>query len=123
MASLLKTIDSAVGIGLGTAAGVVSIYSTSVPNLADVRATDPHEPNVESQRKAAAIKSVVLIGVVFAITRDRNVLIIAGSVMVGVDYMVKHANGVDPATQRLDSSQAGDSIAPDMGVPLPDYTE
>lgn len=121
--TVLKSVDSAVGIGLATAGGVVAIYSHSLPNLTDIRATHPHEPNVEGQRKAAAIKSAILVGAVFAITRDKNVLIIGGAVFVAVDYAVKHANGVDPATQRLDASSGGGSIAPDLAAPLPTYTE
>lgn len=111
MRSILKSVDSAIGIGLGTSAGVIGIYSSSLPNHTDIRVSDPHNADVESQRKAAAIKSAVLIGAVFLLTRDRQVLILAGTVMVGLDYMVKHANGIDPATGRLDGSGAGESIA------------
>lgn len=122
MKSILKTLDSAVGIGLATGGGVAAIYSHSLPNLTDVRATDPHEPNVEGQRKAAAIKSALLVGTVFLITRDRNVFIIGGTVMVALDFAVKHANGIDPGTQRLDHNSGGGSIAPEMSAPLPTYT-
>lgn len=123
MKSILKTVDSAVGIGLATAGGVVAIYSHSLPNLTDVRAAEPHDSNVEGQRKASAIKAALLVLAVFAITKDKNVLIIGGSTMVAVDYAVKHANGVDPATQRLDASSGGGSIAPELAAPLPDYTD
>jgi hypothetical protein len=124
MKSILKTIDSAIGIGLGTGAGVLAIYAHALPNLTDIRASNPHDANVEGQRKTAAIQSAILVGAVFAITRDKNVLIIGGTVMVGIDFMSKHANGIDPATQKLDGYSAGDhSIMPNVNAPLPDYTE
>ena len=121
--SLLKGVDSSVGLGLGTAAAVTALYSMSLPGLTDIRVSEPHEPNVESSRKAAAVKSIILIGTVYLITRDRYVVIIAGAVMTAVDYAVKHQNGIDPMTQRLDVSTGGGSIAPDMAAPMPTYTD
>lgn len=120
--SALKTVDSAIGIGLATGGVVLAVYSHSIPNLTEIRMTDPHNGDVEAQRKHAATTSALLIGAVFAVTRDRNVLIIAGTTMIAADYMVKHTNGIDPATKRLDAPPRG-TIAPDMATPLPDYGE
>ena len=120
--SALKTVDSAIGIGLATGGATLAIYAHTVPGLTDVRMTDPHNDLVEAQRKHAAVTSAVLIAAVFAITRDRNVLIIAGTTMIAADYMVKHANGIDPTTNRLSTPPKG-TIAPDMATPLPDYGE
>jgi hypothetical protein len=123
LTSALPDLNSALAIGLGTAGAVVGIYSHALPNMADVRLTDPHNPTVEASRKHAAITSAALIGAVYLLTRDRNVFILAGSVMVAVDYTVKHANAVNPATNRLDYSPSGGSIAPEMAAPLPEYTD
>lgn len=117
--------ESAVTVGLGTAAGVYAIYSQALPNMTDVRMTDPHNEHVESQRKAAAYKSAALVLGVFAITRDLNAFIISGGALVGIDYMYKHANGIHPQTGKLDATRGGESIAPSLAesYPLPDYSE
>lgn len=123
MLSQLKSPDSATMVGLLTAAGVYLIYNNSVPNLTDVRASMPHNSDVETSRKAAAWKSAALVALVFVVARDLNSYIISGAALVGIDYMYRHANGTHPATGRLDSSGGGETIAPELAAayPMPDY--
>lgn len=116
--------DSATTVGLLTATGVYLIYNNALPNLTDVRASMPHNGDVETERKHAAIKSAALIGLVFLVARDVNSYIISGAALVGIDYMYKHANGVHPNTGKIDMDSQGDSVAPGLAqaYPLPDYT-
>lgn len=113
--------DSATMVGLLTAAGVYLIYNNALPNLTDLRTAQPHDQDVETCRKQAAWKSVALIGVVFLVARDFNSYIISGAALVGIDYMYKHANAVEPSTGKLDVSGGGTSIATGSEYPLPDY--
>lgn len=117
--------DTSVSIGVLTAIGVYMIYNQALPNQTDVRSAMPHNDDVESARKSAAIKSLVLIGGVFIISRDLNTFIIGGSGLVGIDYMYKHANGTHPATGKLDASGSGQTVAPGLSqaYPMPDYSE
>lgn len=113
--------DSATTVGLLTAAGVYLIYQNALPNVTDILAADPHDDTVEKARKMAAIKSAVLVGIVFVLSRDINSYMISGAALVGLDYMHKHANAVNPATNKLDSQPGGTSIAPATTYPLPEY--
>lgn len=122
--SKLSAPDSATMVGLLTAAGVYLIYQNALPRVADIRSAQPHDGDVESSRKAAAWKSAALVGLVFVVARDLNSYIISGAALFGIDYMYKHANGVHPATGKLDvSTTTGESVAPGMeqSYPLPDY--
>jgi hypothetical protein len=107
-------------VGLLTAAGVYLIYNNSVPNLSDLHAAPPHDADVESARKGAAIKSAVLVGLVFLVARDVNSYIISGAALVGMDYMVKHHNAVGH-NGKIDTGTV--SVAPGLSqaYPLPEY--
>lgn len=116
--------SSAITVGLATAAAVYSIYSSALPNMTDIRASASHNEDVDKERKAAAVKSAAVISVVFLISRDLNAYIIGGLALVGVDYMYKHSNGVNPNTGKLDVSSDGQSVAPGLAVayPMPTYS-
>jgi hypothetical protein len=122
MLSRLKP-DSATTVGLLTAAGVYLIYQNSLPSVTDILSADPHDDTVEKARRMAAIKSAALIGVVFLVSRDYNSYIISGASLIGLDYLHKHANAVNPATNKLDVSPSDNSIAPPTTYPLPQYED
>ncbi len=117
--------DSATTVGILTAAGVYLIYNNALPTAVDIRTAPPHDGDIEAERKAAAWKSALLIGVVFLVARDLNSYIISGAALVGIDYMYKHANATNPQTGKLDTSGNGGSVAPSLtqAYPLPDYQE
>lgn len=125
--SKLVNTDSATLVGLATASGVYLIYNNALPNLADVRSAAPHDNTVEQSRRAAAVKSIVLIGLVFVVARNLDSYIISAGALVGIDYMYKHGNAIHPATGKLDVSAGPDSIAPraalENAYAMPDYQD
>jgi hypothetical protein len=123
MLSRLSAPDSATMVGLLTAAGVYLIYTNATPNLTDLRAAPAHDKDAEATRKAAAWKSAALVAVVFLVARDLNSYIISGAALVGIDYMFKHQNGVNPGTGKVDTQS--DTVAPSLSqaYPMPDYSE
>jgi hypothetical protein len=109
--------DSATMVGLLTAAGVYLIYNNSLPTMADIRLGPPNDNDVEAARRGAAVKSAVLIGLVFLVARDLNSYIISGGALVGIDYMYKHHNAIEPSTGKLDVGTPP-TIAPGAGAPM-----
>lgn len=103
--------ETSVLVGALTAIGVLMIYSNSVPNLTEVHAANAHDGQVESNRKKAAIESVVLVVGVSLIARDLNTYVIGGAVLVGMDYLVKHNNATNPSTGQLDTEQGSNLYA------------
>lgn len=99
--------DSATMVGLLTAAGVYLIYNNALPTLADVREAPPNNSTIESARKSAAWKSAALVGVVFMVARDLNSYVISALSLVGIDYMYKHHNAIEPTTGKLDAPSLG----------------
>lgn len=120
--SVLKP-DSSVMVGLAEAAAVYVIYQSMLPNHADLRSAPAHDGTVESARKAAAWKSAAVLGFVFLLSQDLNSFLIGGLALGAIDYSVKHSNGTNPATGKLDSGGAAITQAPgnEQAFPLPDY--
>ncbi len=119
MANLLSRLepDSATEVGLLTAIGIYLIYQNALPSIADIRQAPPHDGDVETSRKAAAWKSAALITLVFIVARDLNSYIISGAALIGLDYMYKHNNAVQPTTGAVDVNTA---TTPNV-YPLPEY--
>jgi hypothetical protein len=109
--------DSATSVGILTAIGVYLIYSNSLPNMADIRLAPPNNDDVERARKGAAWKSAGLITLVFLVARDLNSYIISGAALVGVDYMYKHHNAIQPATGTLEAGSSP-TLMPGGSAPL-----
>jgi len=128
MKSVLKP-DSSVMAGLAEAAAVYVIYTAALPNHADIRSAPPHNTDIEMARRGAAWKSAAVLGFVFLLTRDLNSFLIGGLALGGIDYMTKHANGINPSTGKLAAGAQitqADSGAPAgnaTAFPMPSYDD
>lgn len=123
LTSVFKAPEASVTTGLGEAAAILAIYMGALPSHADIRSADPHNTDVEATRKKAAWMSGALIGLVFVMTRDRNSALIGGAALAGVDFLVKHANGVQPGTGKLAGADQGPPADNDTAFPLPSYSD
>lgn len=119
--SVLKP-DSSVMTGLAEAAAVYVIYQSMLPNHADIRSAPPHNTDVESARKAAAWKSAAVLGFIFLLTQDLNSFLIGGLALAGIDYSVKHANGINPSTGKLDGATITQPPGNEQAFPMPAYS-
>lgn len=123
----LKSIlrpDTSVMVGLASGAIIVSIYQHNLPMGAGIRTAEAHDDDIEKSRRAAAWTSAAFLGFMFLLTRDRNALMIGGLVLAGVDITVKHANGINPGTGKLEGKEDM-SIDPNMSnnYPVPEYAD
>jgi hypothetical protein len=96
----LKPADS-ISISVTTAIGVAAIYGMDVGPVADVHATAPGTGPVNSAIKKAGVKSWVLVAAVTLLTRDLNVALIAGSMVLFEHVMYLHADMASPATGEI----------------------
>jgi hypothetical protein len=127
--SILKPPES-ISIGLAEAAAVYVIYQGALPNHADIASAPSNDATIESARKKAAWKAAAILGFVFLLTQDVNSFLIGGLALGGVDLMTKHANAVNPATNKAVPPAPGSSItggaapdANDTAFPLADYED
>jgi hypothetical protein len=98
--SILKPPES-VMMGAATAGLIFGVYQFSVPNAADIHASQPNNGAVISGRKKAVWTSVAVLGGITLLTRDRTVFTMGGVMLAALDFHVRHANAVHPDTNHM----------------------
>lgn len=109
-------------VELGVFLGAVNtlIFMHNLPPVADVRSADAFNAQIESAERTALLETTALTLVVAGFARSLETFAIGGLVIVAVDFTFKHANAVNPNTNKM---QTSDQSGLDMGTvhPLPDY--
>jgi hypothetical protein len=98
--SILNPSQS-VAIGIGLGAVDAFIFSSHLPNAADVRTANPGNNDVDATRRQAVGLCIAINGLASVMTRDWNVFLIGGIVTVGLAFFYVHANAVDPSTGKM----------------------
>ena len=99
--SILSPDGSIVG-GIATGVLVYAIYDRSLPDAATMGATPSNDPNIESGRKKAVWTSAAVLAGVTLLTRDPNVFILGGAILVALDLHARHGNAANPDTGKID---------------------
>jgi hypothetical protein len=92
----LRPADS-ITIALATGIGVAAIYGSDVGPVADVHMSLPGDPAISAAVKKAGTKSWLLVAGVTVLTRDLNVVLIGGSMLILEHLSYLHANMSNPA--------------------------
>jgi hypothetical protein len=108
MKSILKPQGS-VAMGIATGVLVYTIFDRSLPDAATMHATRPYDINIESGRKKAVYTSAAVLSAVTLLTKDVNVFILGGIVLIALDVHARHANVTSPSTGELVSDQQATS--------------
>lgn len=88
--------------GIATGILVYAVYDRSLPDAATMGATPANDPNIESGRKKAVWTSAAVLAGVTLLTRDMNVFILGGAVLVALDLHARHGNAASPETGKVD---------------------
>lgn len=98
-----KPADS-MTIALATAAGVVMIYSSKIGPVCDVAMTVPGDPSINSAIKKAGWESWLLVAAVTLLSRDLNVAILGGSMVILEHTMYLHGEMASPGNGQIEVS-------------------
>jgi hypothetical protein len=112
----------AVEVGVLAGIGNLLIFQHFMPPVTDVKSAEPFDILSESSEREALIASVVFTAAVAGAVRSWDTFLIAGAVLVGVDFAYKHANAVHPVTGKMSGPapmQLDDGATETH--PLPDY--
>lgn len=116
-----KTIlkpDQSVVTSLAVAGGVLAVYTTSLPSMVEIHAAPAHNASVASSQRKAMWTSAALVGGAYLLTRDPNVFVAGGVAFVSIEWLFRHANGVDPRSGKVvsrDGSGHGSQDTADTG--------
>jgi hypothetical protein len=107
---------------IGVLVGIVDveIWRHFVPSVADIRTAEPFNSDIEAAERTALIAGTLFTLVVAGFTRSLEVFAIGGLALVALDYSVKHANAVHPATGKMAAPMPTASGLSES-YPMPDY--
>lgn len=110
----------AVEVGVLTGVGNLLIFQHFMPPVTDVKAADQFNMFAESSERTALLVSVGFSALVSGFVRSWDTFLVAGIVIVGVDFAYKHAIAVHPATGTMTAPGQQDSGNVHS---LPDYQD
>lgn len=118
-----KYLPSVHGAQIGVLAGLANllIYQHYMPPVADIRTAQPFNTDIEKSEREALFISIGITAVVATSVKSWETFMVAGAIIVAIDFAYKHANAVHPDTGKV-QHPTGSSL--DSGsMPMPDYTQ
>lgn len=91
--------------------------------MAQIHATDPHDPNIDRARKKAAITAGVAAAAVSVLSHDLNPWILGGGAIIVSDVFVRHANVASPVNGQVVSDQGYGQTVPNSGQYATELTQ
>jgi len=114
------------GVELGVLLGLANtiIFLHFLPPVADVRSADAFNQQIESSERTALMATTALTLLVAGFARSIETFMIGGAIVVGVDFAFKHANAVNPSTNKMVPAASSTGIGDAGGSvhPLADYS-
>jgi len=98
--------ENSIITSLATAAVVGGIYNGTVGPVSDVHATDAADINIKASLRKAGWMSIVLVGSVWLLSRDHNILILGGATIIAEELGYRHANMTEPSTGQIQVTPA-----------------
>jgi hypothetical protein len=115
--SLLKP-DVSIPVALATGALVYGVYNLALPSIADVRTSAENHPDVSSANKGAAWTSAVAVSGIALISRDMNVFIVGGGMVLALTWWYNHADMVIPEISRAVPDFSREPEMPEAAAPM-----
>lgn len=98
-------------IAAATATIVFGIYQTHLPTVAETRVTQPGHPAIQSSRKTATWEAAAVVAGISLLAADPTIFIVGGAMVVALDMIHRHADAVNPATNKIVASGEGSATA------------
>lgn len=102
--------EVSVPVALACGGLVFSIYQMSLPPLADARAVDADNKDLEASERQALWTSTAVCAGVSLIANDPTPFIVGGLMAVGLSWLHRHARLVDPLSGRLSDVIGGGAM-------------
>lgn len=111
----------AVELGVLVGLGDTLIFMHFLPPVSDVRAATPFNSQVESSERTALLVTTAFTLLVSGFARSLETFMIAGAVVIAVDFTYKHANAVNPNTNKMVPAGQAGLTGGQPPYNLPDY--
>jgi hypothetical protein len=113
----------AVELGVLVGVGNLLIYQHFMPPVTDVKMGEQYEQNAERSERTALFVAIGFSALAATFVKSWDTFLVAGVVIIGVDFAYKHAIAVHPGTGTM--THPGEQIGSDDDNvhPLPDYAD
>lgn len=102
--ALKPEVSLPVALAVGTM--VYAIHSNATPPMIDLRSAPANNADVDAARKMATWSSALIVSFVSLVTRDPNIFIIGGAMVVTMDFWTRHSNAVKPETGKVTTAES-----------------
>ncbi len=92
--------------GLAVATVVYAVYDHALPSVADSRSAPPNNVTLDKSRQTATLTAAAIVAGVSLIAKDPTIFVIGGTVLIALDFSHRHANAVNPQTNKIASANA-----------------
>jgi len=117
--SMLKPNESVLA-SLATVGIVYGTYQMACGPAVQVHATTPNHPALYSSRKKAGWTSLVIVGVLFGVTKDANMFILGCGTIIAMEVTYRHAIMADPDSNTMQRPSPDAQYMPAQNVvPFP----
>ena len=114
----------AIELGVLVVVGNLLIFQHFMPPVTDVKMGEQFEQNAERSERTALLVAIGFSALAATFVKSWDTFLIAGAVIIGVDYAYKHAIAVHPATGTMQTpGETMGSDDSDNVHPLPDYAD
>lgn len=113
----------AVEVGVLTGVGNLLIFQHFMPPVTDVKAGDQFDFLTESSERTALLVAIAFSGLVSTFVRSWDTFLVAGAVIIGVDFAYKHAIAVHPATGTVQGPAGSQAMDAGSVHSLPTYSD
>lgn len=117
------TPDGKLGLGLTSGVLVYGIFQMQMPTATDVRMAEAGQTDVQAAERGATWMSAAVVSGVALIAKSPEVFVIGGLFTVGLAWMYRHADTVNPLTKKAVSTVTADQIAQAQMPTAPPATE
>ena len=93
--------EISVGAGLAVGTLVYAMYDNATPPLADVRSITENNADIDKSERATSWMAAGVVAGVSLIARDPVIFMVGGVMVIGMAWMTRHANAVNPDLQRF----------------------
>lgn len=99
-------------MGIAAVGVVYGVYQMSIGSIAEAHATDSNHPVLESSRKKAGFTALAFVGALTILTKDANVGIFGGGMIIAMELSYRHGIMSDPASRRLQNPSPATAYMP-----------
>lgn len=117
--------EVSVPAALAVAAVVGAIYANITPGLADIRASDPGDPQIQATRRQAAWLAAGTVAGISLLAKDATIFTLGGGMVIALDWYTRHADAVNPLTGKasvrnnpgyINNTQAQEPVTPTVSL-------